>query len=106
MNNNEFNNELLWMQNELMNLKSIQGTINNVESYSYVVNNPAEKVKIIYADGDDDIITRRYIMGEFTWPNAFLTTPHNNVQYILCENLNIEAILLVSTRPILSVENV
>lgn len=108
MDNERLQQELDWMVRELQALKSPQGSINNVESYSATIQNPAIKVKITYADGENDIITKVYITGTHDAPHI-LTKVNNNVQYILTSHLVpswIEGFRIVSTRPILSVENV
>ena len=97
-----------WIESELRNLKTVQGYINNVQSYSAKILNTSAKVKITYADGDNDIITKHYLLGT-TRLNSVLTVPENNIQYILTYEsviMDVEGFLIVSTRPIISVENV
>lgn len=108
MRNDEIQKELEWMVEELRNLKTPQGSINNVDSYSASISNPALKVKITYADGKNDIITKVYVVGTNDAAHV-LTKASNNEQYILTSPFKpswIEGFRIVSTRPILSVENI
>lgn len=108
MNKDTIQKELENIEKELRVLKSPQGAINNVESYTATISNPALKVRITYSDGKNDIITTIYVIGTHDAPRI-LTRIKNNQQYILTSHNApswIEGFRIVSTRPILSVENV
>lgn len=109
MKNDTIQKQLLEMERELRALKSPQGAIKNIFAYEANIQLPAEKVLITYEDGDNDIITRVYAMGNM-WTGHFLSRVQDNKQYIVANEFGggmyIEAYRIESTRPILSVENV
>lgn len=105
--NDGIQKEIEELERELRALKCPQGTINNVQSYSASILNPSSKVRITYSDGNNDIITSIYLIGTAE-TNKVLTRVKNNIQYILIteDALGIDGYRIVSTRPVLSVENV
>lgn len=106
MDNNTLQQELNELKRELIALKSPQGPITNITGFTASIQNPGTKVKITYADGDNAIITRHYAIGN-NWIHNVLTKVENNEQYILTYRASfIKGYQIVSTRPILSVENV
>lgn len=108
MDKDTIQKELENIKKELRALKSPQGAINNIESYTATISNPALKVRITYADGKNDIITTVYVTGTHGGPHI-LTRIKNNQQYILSSHYIpgwLEGFRIVSTRPIISVENV
>lgn len=107
MDKKDIQKELGWMENELRALKSPQGAITSVNGYFAYIDNPSAKVKITYEDGNNDILTKVYVVSPNMFRDTMLTTPNGNEQYILVyPETNVQTYLIVSTRPILSVENV
>lgn len=108
MNTQDLQKELVWMETEIRNLKSPQGAITTVNGYLAQIDDPTTKVKITYDSGKNDIITKVYVIGD-ALTDTLLTTPDENEQYILSDvgvPGSVGGYRIVSTRPILSVENV
>lgn len=107
MDDKHIQDELVWMEQELRNIKSPQGPITNVNAFTAFTEDIGNVIKITYEDGDNDIITRVYVVGE-SLSVAVLSVPENNQQLILIYDHTpgtIGGYRITSTRPILSVEN-
>lgn len=92
---------ILELEREVRDLKTFQGGLKTVEAFTYTFtpSGVSGRFKITYSDGADAIITQIY-SGASSW----LSKIENNIQYFWLQAQAATQVLVVSTRPILSVE--
>lgn len=100
MNNKDIQKTLKQAEKDLMDLKTTQGVIKSVQAFRYIFTpQTAFPHLITYASGENSIITDAYsaVSVVFGYPN-------NDTQIMFNMSQAPAEITLVSTRPIISVE--
>ena len=111
MNKDNIQSEIEYFERELRNLKIPQGVVRNVDNFYYEHLNPTPKIKIKYGQTYNIPITTTRAIGGL-WISAVLTRYDrvNREQYLYFNEDRLpfmpDSILIFSTAPIESVENI
>lgn len=109
MNKDNIQSEIEYFESELRNLKVPQGVVRDVESFYYEHLNPAQKLLIRYGQSDNVPITIVRAVGGFAPKSAITRYDRSNrTQYVYFSSDWVlpDSVLIFSTAPIQSVENV